>query len=68
MSDEADPEDVAAARQLIAQLIADRAEEVADVVIDGMLRLGGGKIPKNREEIWRLFREAIHSLRDRSVS
>jgi hypothetical protein len=68
MSDEADPEDIAEARQLLARLIADRAEEIADEVIDHMLRLGGGKIPRNREEIWRLFNEAIHSLPDRSVS
>jgi hypothetical protein len=68
MSDEVDPEDIAAARDLIAQWLAERVEEVADEIVDGILRLNGGKIPKSQDELRRVFQEVIHSLRDRSVS
>jgi hypothetical protein len=68
MSDKVDPEDIAAARDLIAQWLAERVEEVADEIVDGILRLSGGKIPKSQDELRRAFQEAIHSLRDRSVS
>src|SRR5690348_10876551 len=67
MSDDADPEDIASAGRLLAQLIIGCAEEVADQIIDRMLQLDGGKIPRSREEIWRLFQEAMHSIPDRSI-